>query len=152
MKKVKLILVTVLFTALVFNTSCKREGCTDADATNYDEKAKEDDGSCTYKAGLVIWWNQSFSEDWLDDGCNTVKVYFDGTLIDSKAISTYWPNMTSCSGGINKQFDLGKLKTKTVKVKLLFEGEDEDGEWTDEEEETLTLNAKDKCLIYQWEY
>lgn len=29
-------------------TSCKKEGCTDPDATNYDEKAKEDDGSCEY--------------------------------------------------------------------------------------------------------
>jgi hypothetical protein len=27
---------------------CKREGCTDQDATNYDEKAKEDDGTCDY--------------------------------------------------------------------------------------------------------
>ena len=29
-------------------TSCKKEGCTDANADNYDDKAKKDDGSCTY--------------------------------------------------------------------------------------------------------
>jgi hypothetical protein len=28
-------------------TSCKKKGCTNPDATNYDEKAKKDDGSCT---------------------------------------------------------------------------------------------------------
>jgi hypothetical protein len=31
-------------------TSCKREGCMDETATNYDDKAKEDDGSCEYDA------------------------------------------------------------------------------------------------------
>jgi len=29
-------------------TSCKKEGCTDEKATNYDEKAKKDDGSCEF--------------------------------------------------------------------------------------------------------
>jgi hypothetical protein len=28
--------------------SCKKEGCTDATANNYNEEAKKDDGSCTY--------------------------------------------------------------------------------------------------------
>lgn len=29
-------------------TSCKKEGCTDSVAENFDSKAKEDDGSCVY--------------------------------------------------------------------------------------------------------
>lgn len=29
-------------------TGCKKKGCTDSTATNYDSKAKKDDGSCTY--------------------------------------------------------------------------------------------------------
>lgn len=29
-------------------TSCNRKGCTDENANNYSEKAKKDDGSCTY--------------------------------------------------------------------------------------------------------
>lgn len=36
--------------------SCKKKGCTDEKATNYDEKAKKDDGSCTYStptAGVI---------------------------------------------------------------------------------------------------
>ena len=39
----------VLATGLIFITSsCKKEGCMDSKATNFDEKAKKDDGSCVY--------------------------------------------------------------------------------------------------------
>lgn len=31
---------------MLFFTSCKKEGCTSECATNYDSKAKKDDGSC----------------------------------------------------------------------------------------------------------
>jgi len=34
--------------AAVAFTSCKKEGCTDETALNYNEEAKKDDGSCTY--------------------------------------------------------------------------------------------------------
>ena len=35
-------------------TSCKTEGCTDPTATNYDEKADDDDGSCTYERDALL--------------------------------------------------------------------------------------------------
>lgn len=45
--KTKYILGIVAIATLAF-TSCKKEGCTDEYATNYNEKAKEDDGTCEY--------------------------------------------------------------------------------------------------------
>ena len=39
----------VMAASLTLGTvSCKKEGCTDETATNYDSKAKKDDGSCEY--------------------------------------------------------------------------------------------------------
>lgn len=41
------ILVAIIFGASF--TSCRKEGCTDPAAMNYDPKAKKEDGSCIYK-------------------------------------------------------------------------------------------------------
>jgi len=51
MKTTKLRIGTLLMGAAIALTtvSCKKEGCTDATATNYSEKAKKDDGSCVYE-------------------------------------------------------------------------------------------------------
>ncbi|HZH86040.1 MAG TPA: DUF4856 domain-containing protein [Brumimicrobium sp.] len=41
----KIFVLTIAATMLM---ACKKEGCTDATATNYNDNAKKDDGSCTY--------------------------------------------------------------------------------------------------------
>jgi hypothetical protein len=53
MKKMKILkfLPTLALAGLVmFSTSCKREGCTDPLALNFNDKAKKDDGSCVYES------------------------------------------------------------------------------------------------------
>lgn len=47
-KKVALSII-LLSAGSFFFSSCKKEGCTDSDAINYDEDAKKDDGSCEYE-------------------------------------------------------------------------------------------------------
>jgi hypothetical protein len=65
----------VLFLALAASTilfsSCKKEGCTDSNAVNYNEKAKKDDGSCTYLSAeesgeVLVMLNHS----WVNSGAN----------------------------------------------------------------------------------
>lgn len=46
----------LLFTAvlgLAF-ASCKKEGCTDSNASNFDAEAKDNDGSCTYDTTAIV--------------------------------------------------------------------------------------------------
>ena len=43
----KFIKLLLILTTLTF-VACKKSGCTDPTATNYNEKAKKDDGSCVY--------------------------------------------------------------------------------------------------------
>ena len=74
MKKVNLKLSVLMLSALTLGAvSCQKEGCTDSTATNYDEKAKKDDGSCiaaTEETTLNITSNITTNTTW-----ETVKVY-----------------------------------------------------------------------------
>lgn len=72
-------IITVLFWSGAFIlTSCKKEGCTDSDATNYDPKAKENDNSCSYQAKTSFWFNQSKSNAMITLGFVTeLTVYID---------------------------------------------------------------------------
>lgn len=53
-------LVALTLLALTTTVACKKEGCTDPLAENYSEKAKTDDGSCTYGEDVV---SQEITED-----------------------------------------------------------------------------------------
>ncbi|MEX1189665.1 MAG: hypothetical protein WED33_10435 [Bacteroidia bacterium] len=54
-KNLRFIGLAILTTAMTLTyTGCKTEGCTDPTATNYDDKADDDDGSCTYERDALI--------------------------------------------------------------------------------------------------
>lgn len=42
------VLISAACIAMLLIAGCKKEGCTDPAATNYDSKAKKNDGSCIY--------------------------------------------------------------------------------------------------------
>ncbi len=67
---------------MTLTQSCKKEGCTDAVAENYDEKAKEDDGTCEYIDGCTdetaTNYDASATQD--DGSCEYEFVAEDGTF------------------------------------------------------------------------
>ncbi len=50
----KLAIFFLAFTLGAGITSCKKKGCTDSTATNYNNKAKKDNGSCLYKPFINV--------------------------------------------------------------------------------------------------
>ncbi|MEX1193029.1 MAG: hypothetical protein WEA99_13760 [Brumimicrobium sp.] len=91
MKTTKMKLGVLLLTAAFTMTavSCKKEGCTDKTATNYNEKAKKDDGSCTYpeevddETTVIVSSNIDENTTWKSD-----KVYILNTRVTVTAGNT----------------------------------------------------------------
>ena len=54
MKKIFNFFLMMAIATTISLTSCKTDGCTDPTATNYDDKADNDDGSCTYERDLFL--------------------------------------------------------------------------------------------------
>ena len=146
-------MIASLLVAVVLFNGCKKKGCTDADASNYDSGAKSDDGSCDYKAGVSIWVSQATSTTWVGDGASTVKFYVNGSLIGSAATSVYYASSPGCSSGsAHQMYDLGNNKTKPFTYSYVLDyptGASAGGDTTVTVAGSGTLSASNSCLSIQ---
>lgn len=99
--------------SLLSFTSCKKEGCIDADAVNYSAEAKKDNGTCTFEGKIVPWYNQADAQFLIDDGATTIFYYLNGKLVGSQAAAVYFNGPPDCgqNGAVTITQDLGKNKT-----------------------------------------
>ena len=75
MKKLSLLLFVSLSFFIISSCEKEIEGCTNLDATNYESEATTDDGSCTYTADVVFWFNQSTMNHLNTTGANSVQLF-----------------------------------------------------------------------------
>jgi hypothetical protein len=96
----KVVFVAVLI-SLVFH-SCRKEGCTDSSAVNYDNKAKKDDDSCI-----------------LAPKCENNYTYFEDIIliIEAHCLSCHQPGGTGYAS--TKLDSYSAVKTSAVSGKML---------------------------------
>jgi hypothetical protein len=145
--KNQIIIVFGVFYLMVLS-SCKKEGCTDAIATNFNEEASKDDGSCTYDATVNFWYNQATSQNLQNDEIISLTVYVDNQVIGSYASNVFFNGSPSCgqSSLVSKSLDLGKAKTKTANYRVIDDIGDEI--WSG----TATFDASVECTSYELTY
>jgi len=77
-KRMKSLSITIAICfSLILIQSCKKDGCTDPTATNYDPKAKNDDGSCIGGTGGTGATTSAFFAKFKVDG---IDVSYEGEL------------------------------------------------------------------------
>lgn len=134
MKSIYYIGLTVL---ILSATSCRKEGCTDSAAGNFDLEAKKDDGSCEYQRMIDVPSTYTFTDA---EGNSTVsysgqtdrinmlvelKSYMDnghtqGTVLNKQKLLDMYSNSNSpfTSNGLNSSTKQLESKTFSLDVDL----------------------------------
>jgi hypothetical protein len=97
MKLNKIILAGIVLVGLA--TSCKKEGCTNPEATNYDAEAEKDDGSCVlpdpdprdpYLGDYLVTDSLYLFESFSEEVTYTLNVSTGGTSSDTVYLNNLW--------------------------------------------------------------
>jgi hypothetical protein len=130
--------------AVMLFSSCKKEGCTDKNATNYSPDADQDDGTCKFEGQIVFWYSEATATWLVNEGSSSLTYYFDGVIVGSSASNVFWTAAPACgaNSSITVTKDMGLSKTKSYTYSVV------DGSgvtlWTG----TVTLDAN-TCLAFQ---
>ena len=104
MKKLSLLLIL----SSIFIVSCKKEGCTDVDAINYDSDVNTNDGSCEYQTDVSFWFDQGTSDqltNWYS--VTELNVYINNSSVGSINASD-WSTGPDCGGAnFTATWDMG---------------------------------------------
>ena len=123
MKSKSLFFAVLMLMGVLVYSGCKREGCTDTDSETYDDKAKKDDGSCTYKGVIQFWYGKATADSLVANGSSSLSFYIDNTVIGSSAANVFFTGDPSCTQTsptpVRSEKDLGSSKTKTLTYKVV---------------------------------
>lgn len=82
---------------LVMGSSCSREGCTEPHADNFNPRAKEEDGTCSYEEGAYGYAEQAIfqiqcgvAEIWGPVTQADITVYHENVPLDARTIGGGW--------------------------------------------------------------
>lgn len=109
----KITTLSVLSLLLAFTSCKKKEGCTDQNATNYDESAKIDDQSCVYKGSLLLWYKAGVFSGLASTGVTNLNLYVNGQFAMQHPVGGYNNTAPDCGtqNTMTVEVDLGKNKS-----------------------------------------
>ena len=118
--KISLKSLLICLLVIYLAPSCKKEGCTDSAAKNYDAKAKKDNNTCNYEGSVVFWYGEDVSQALILNGVTSLKYFLDDQLIGSTSSDVYFTGAPDCgqNGSITSSKDLGTVKNKSYTYRV----------------------------------
>ncbi len=116
----KQILLGISLLTMCLATSCKKEGCTDKSATNFDAEAKKDNNTCSYEGSVVFWYGKETSAQMTFNASSSLRYYFDNELTGSSSADVYFTGAPNCGqdGSITITRSLGSVKGKSYEYRV----------------------------------
>lgn len=146
MKTIKLLTTGLFITGAMLLSSCKKEGCTNPSADNFDVKAEINDESCKYTTNLVFWFDETQSQQFQANGVEKINFTLSDEPLGSTNTDQFWEESPKCDspGALKYSKELTKSNTAPVYYKVL----DEEGE---ELLKGMTELTTDSCRVIKLE-
>lgn len=115
----------ILFLFSLLLQSCINPGCTHPGATNYNNIATSDDGSCTFVTYANVFFHEPTSRALIDDDIHTVIYFFNGDYVGSLPSSAHIDmEDENKPNSVGRYVDLGNNEV----IKLLLTLKDQHGD------------------------
>ncbi len=99
----------------IFVFSCKKLGCTDPNALNYESIAQKNDESCTYEGSVGIWFDSIKAQEYVTDGILELTYFIDGDSATTVPSNFYSNTIPTCGSPevYAALFNMGKANSQT---------------------------------------
>jgi hypothetical protein len=95
---------SICILVIVSLASCKKSGCTDIDASNFDSEASTDDGTCAYTGNIVFWCLPAVSDSLRNLGHTKLYFELESEIVDSISTEFFFSPAGDCNGSGTKTF------------------------------------------------
>lgn len=106
--------ILLIVASSVFFAACGKRGCTDKNATNYDEEAEKNIDNCMYEGRVVFWFDQSVTTKLVENEVFNLIYFLNNRRVGGSTSGQFGSSNAECGmpGLVTAQYNLEKRKSR----------------------------------------